>query len=102
MTILNGVNQYFVDNGSFPTGTPAAGATAVEISDAGTLTAFCSDLVTTYIAALPFDPSTGSYTDCTTFSTEYTIARSTTGDRITIAAPESVNDGESASISATR
>ncbi len=102
LTILNGVNQYYVDNGSFPDGTPAAGASAVAISDTGTLAAFCTDLAPDYIAALPSDPSTGSYTDCTTFDTSYTISRSATGDRITIAAPESLNDGESSTISATR
>jgi hypothetical protein len=103
LTILNGVNQYFVDNGSFPTGTPAAGAAAVEInSTTGTGSTFCTDLVPTYVAAHPFDPSIGSYTDCTTHDTGYTIAISATGDRVTIAAPESLNDGESSTISATR
>ena len=33
LTILNAVNQYFVDNGAFPTDMPAAGAAAEKIGD---------------------------------------------------------------------
>lgn len=101
LTILNAVNQYYVAVGSFPTGTPAAGSAAIEIGSAtgGTLPAFCSALVPTYVAALPTDPSSGSYTDCTTYDTGYQIQQSTTGSRITISAP-SAEGG--VTISATR
>ncbi|OGY21830.1 MAG: hypothetical protein A2113_00685 [Candidatus Woykebacteria bacterium GWA1_44_8] len=86
LTVLNAVNQYFVANGSFPTGTPATTGSAENIDS--TLAGFCSDLVPTYVAALPYDPSAAgaSYTDCGSYDTKYTITLNA-GDRITIAAP---------------
>ncbi|OGY29378.1 MAG: hypothetical protein A3F35_01455 [Candidatus Woykebacteria bacterium RIFCSPHIGHO2_12_FULL_45_10] len=104
LNILNAVNQYYVAVGSFPTGTPADGDPAVDVKSAvgGTLTAFCSALVTTYIAELPFDPSTGSYTSCTTYDTHYTIEQTAAG-RIKISAPDTeLNDTTTAIISVTR
>lgn len=98
LTVLNAVNQYFIENGSFPTGTPASGSSD-DVSDTGVGGAFCTDLVPDFVAGLPFDPSAGSYTDCTTFSTGYTI-ETLTGDRITIAAPST--EGGIATVSATR
>lgn len=100
LTVLNAVNQYFVDNGAFPTGTPASGAGADDISSAGVGLTFCNDLVPTFVAALPVDPSSGDTTGCTAgYDTVYTIER-TTGDRITISAPGT--EGGIATISATR
>lgn len=89
LTILNAVNQFFVANGAFPTGTPVATGSAVTInSTTGTGSGFCIDLVPAYVAALPFDPSaTGAhYTTCTDYDTGYTITKNA-GDRITISAP---------------
>ena len=88
LTILNAVNQHFVATGNFPTGTPTAtgSANAEDISSSGTGASFCTALVPDYVAALPFDPKTGSYTDCPTYSTGYTITLND-GDRITISAP---------------
>lgn len=96
LTILNAVNQYFVDNGDFPAGgfSPCSdpdtiGKTADKDLDA--------TLVPTYVAAMPVDPNT-------TFDqndTGYTICEGAS-DRVTVYAPESLNDGESATISATR
>jgi len=102
LTILNAVNQYFVANGSFPAGTPTAtgSANAKDISSAGTGFSFCDALVPNYVAALPFDPKIGSYTDCNTYNTGYKITLNT-GDRITISAPEGLNDGN-VTIQATR
>jgi type IV pilus assembly protein PilA len=111
LTMLNAVNEYFVANGSFPTGTPAAGAAAVDIksSAGGTGQAFCDALVTIFIAGLPIDPSdTNTKWDkslanpCTDYDTGYTIQISATNDRVTIAAPESLNDGETTVVSVTR
>ena len=98
LTVLNAVNQYFIENGTFPSGTPGTGSTA-DVSGAGVGATFCTDLVPDFVAGLPFDPSTGSYTDCSTFDTSYTI-ESSTGDRITIASPST--EGGIATISATR
>lgn len=87
LTILNAVNQYFVEEGKFPTGTPAEGSTD-DVSQAGVGDSFCSDLVTEYVAALPVDPSenAGDSTDCQTsgWDTGYTITH-LSGDRIKIA-----------------
>ncbi len=47
----------------------------------------CGCLVPNFTAALPVDPSTGSYTSCTTYATGYTVVRDATTGRITVAAP---------------
>lgn len=88
--ILNAVHQYAADNdGSFPT----IPATATNIGSGVGEANICTDLVTTYLPSMPYDPSaTGaSWTDCTTYNTGYTIQL--TGGRITIAAP-SVEQGD--------
>lgn len=91
--IINAIYQYAADNnGVLPSGMPAAGSSAA-ISSAvgGTGEAFCSALVPLYIAALPVDPVTGSYTDCTTYATGYVASASASGtggtSRATISAP---------------
>lgn len=98
-SILNAVAQYAADNrGSFPSGMPSAGNSSA-VSTAGTGASFCNAIVPTYIAALPTDPTTGTtWTDCTSYSTGYTIARSSSGNRITVSATPEV----AASISVTR
>lgn len=85
--ILDAVNQYAVDNrGVLPT---AITSTATVIGSAGTEVDICSDLVPTYLSGMPFDPTTSgaSYTDCTSYSTGYTIAVDADG-RVTVAAPD--------------
>jgi len=47
----------------------------------------CSTLFPTYLGSIPYDPQNGSYTDCTTYDTGYTIACDPTTRRITICAP---------------
>jgi len=96
------------DNGSFPvtSGTTttivvtdtsgAAGATGCVISP--TLNV-CTDLVSTYIAALPTDPTAATGTACTPpYNTGYTIAMNA-NNRLTVAAPSAENG---ATISVTR
>ena len=90
--ILNAIHQYAADNkGDLPTGTPDQGNTA-DVSFSGTCEEFCSALVPAYIAGLPKDPSSGSYTDCNSYDTNYTVAVATASSgstpRITIAAPD--------------
>ncbi len=58
----------------------------------------CTCLVPNNLAALPADPDTGSYTDCTTYATNYTISRDATTGRITITATPEL----AASISVTQ
>ncbi|HSW80194.1 MAG TPA: type II secretion system protein [Candidatus Saccharimonadales bacterium] len=98
------------NNGTFPI--TAGDATSITVTNAsgvasdatcvlGTFTAVvnpCSDLVPTYIADIPKDPTTGVGTVCTgTFDTGYTIQA--TSGRYTIVAP-AAEDG--ATISVTR
>ena len=85
--ILNAINQYSVDNsGKVPPNMPAAGAVAVDIKSGGGTGDICSSLVTKYLAALPRDPKTGSYTNCTAYDTQYTVSQSASDHRITITA----------------
>ncbi|MBU4369708.1 prepilin-type N-terminal cleavage/methylation domain-containing protein [Patescibacteria group bacterium] len=91
--ILNSVHQRMVDNkGSFAEGTtcdalPAAASYITSTVAAGNVD-LCDCLVTTYLAALPFDPSTSGagFTDCSNYTTGYTVMQAATG-RITVAAP---------------
>lgn len=89
--ILNAIDQYAADNrGNLPAGMPADGNSAA-VSTAGTGASFCNAIVPTYIAALPRDPSSGTYTDCSTYNTGYTVTVSTASagstPRITVSAP---------------
>ncbi|MDD5356698.1 MAG: type II secretion system protein [Candidatus Pacebacteria bacterium] len=82
--ILNAIGQYSADNkGQLP---PNIDNTVREIKKSGGAD-ICSSLVPTYIPALPFDPKTGSYTDCSTYDTNYTVA-TTTGNRVVVSAPD--------------
>ena len=84
--ILDGVHEYAIDNrGAFPTGITA---TATVVGSGTGQIDICTDLVPTYLAEMPFDPTATSadYTDCTSYNTGYTISQSTDG-RITVAAP---------------
>ncbi len=90
--ILNSIDQYAADNkGVLPAGVPAQGNTAT-INSTQTGATFCNAIVPTYIAALPRDPSTGIYTDCNSYNTNYQITVSTASagntPRITISAPQ--------------
>lgn len=94
-TILNGIYQYSIDNGSLPatittTTTPICktSATCTGLID---LTALTSS--GTYLVSIPFDP-TGS----TTNSASYTVSKNANG-RVTVSAP-SAESG--ATISVTR
>jgi prepilin-type N-terminal cleavage/methylation domain-containing protein len=95
--ILNAVHQYSIDNrGSLP-----ASITNSPANIAAASGGICDDLVPTYIAALPVDPTyaTGSYTNCTTaYDLGYSISEDGTG-RITVSAP---NAELSETISVTR
>ncbi len=97
--ILNAIGQYAADNkgnlsalGTISTNPLAPTA----ISDAGIGDAFCTTLVTEYIAALPADPLTNNGTavpdtDCTAagpaWNTGYTMYKSAADNRITVTAP---------------
>jgi prepilin-type N-terminal cleavage/methylation domain-containing protein len=99
-TMMNAISQRMVDGrGAFkctPTGAvitdcPATGdtvpTTATNIANSGGYN-ICDCLVDEYVATMPYDPQTGSYTSCTTYDSQYSISCSTANGRITISAPD--------------
>ena len=89
-SILNAIHQYAADKkGVLPAGITA---TVQAISSAGAN--ICANLVTDYLAALPVDPLTNngvSVTDCAAvggYTTGYTVVKSATNSRVTVAAPD--------------
>ena len=89
--ILNAIDQYAADNkGALPAGIPTAAAVIGSDTASGQVD-ICLPLVTRYLAALPVDPLTNNGTpvsDCTqAYSTNYTVVRSATDNRITVTAP---------------
>lgn len=84
--ILDAVHEYAIDNrGALP---GSISTTAATIGSGTGQTDVCNDLVPTYIAEMPFDPTaTGaSYTSCSSYNTGYTIAKDGDG-RVTVSAP---------------
>ncbi len=79
--VLNAVDQAMVDqNGTLPGPlASASGNTPLPFNsgNASTGTMLCNSLVPQYMAQLPRDPQTGSWTDCTSFNTGYTITIAT-------------------------
>jgi prepilin-type N-terminal cleavage/methylation domain-containing protein len=107
--LLNAIDQYSASNaGNLPTDiTTMATGSAVTLNNTNFPT-LCSQLVTTYISALPVDPSaagntspngTSGITSCATvpWNTAYTISKDSSS-RITVAAPNAF----SGTISVTR
>ncbi|MEK7499162.1 MAG: hypothetical protein AAB649_00985, partial [Patescibacteria group bacterium] len=81
-------------------GTIPATATTIKSADEGYDLAPC---ISAYLAALPVDPKTGSWTSATNYDTGYKISQNTTSFQVTISAPESTNDpAGSTEISVTR
>lgn len=96
-SILNAVHQFAADNnGTSPAGIDTNVKTIMApVTDATTQVDLCADLVPTYIADLPLDPTDGTENPaasvCTDASAEYntgyTIVSSATDNRVTVAAP---------------
>lgn len=85
--ILSAIGQYAADNkGSLPSGITTTPQT---ISNTGA--DICSVLVTQYIADLPVDPLTNSgkpISNCAVaYTTNYTVVKGATDNRITVSAP---------------
>lgn len=102
-SILNAIHEYAADNnGTLPPGMPAGGLSET-INSTGTGANFCNALVPTYVAALPHDPSSGSFAGCNSYDTNYQVSVSTASagstPRVTVSAP---NAELSISISVTR
>ncbi|MBI2463650.1 beta-propeller domain-containing protein [Candidatus Peregrinibacteria bacterium] len=100
--LLDAISEYSIDNsGALPSSIPSTenGQVAAVIgNDASKGQAdFCSELVPTYIAAMPFDPTAegAHYTDCSDYNTGYTVI--SIDNRVTIAAP-SADSGETINV----
>lgn len=91
--LANAIQQNMTENRGVWTCAVALPATAKNIADATTDATgvdICSCLVPSQVASLPFDPSTGSYTSCTTYDTKYTVLQDATTKRVTVAATPEV------------
>jgi prepilin-type N-terminal cleavage/methylation domain-containing protein len=96
--ILNAIDQYFIVHGSMPAGITTT-AKAIKSATGSANIDICTSLVDEFIAAMPSDPSNGNYTDCTSYDTGYTVAKSSgNNNRITVSAPSA----ENATINVTR
>lgn len=88
--ILNAIGQYMADNkGVLPPAVASLGVGATTtISNTGANV--CSDIIPTYLPALPTDPKSthkgASITSCGTYNTGYEVSKDVAG-RITILAP---------------
>jgi len=86
-SILSAVYQNVIDNqGTFvcATGTLPTSATTMKATGGYDI---CSCLVPTYLAEMPYDPSVGNYSNCTSYDTGYQISQNATTNRITVSAP---------------
>jgi len=100
-SILNSVHQNMVDNNGVwtcdadgdgtpePTGDDAIPSSATNIGSGVVDYDLCDCIVPDYVAAMPYDPSTGSHTDCTIYDTGYEISQDATSKRVTVSAPDS-------------
>ena len=104
--ILNAVGQYAVQNRGniaaigIPVGT--ASAKIIGSNTGAGQVDFCPSIVPTFIAAMPVDPQTGSWTDCTNYNSGYTVYQSGTNSRVTVSAPGTEIPPATAPISVTR
>lgn len=85
--ILNAVHQNMIDNrGTWTCASGDIPTTSTKMASGGGYD-ICSCLVPAYLPAMPYDPVTGSYTDCTSYDTGYNIIKSETTGRVTVSAP---------------
>jgi len=82
--ILNAIHHHMADTGALLT---EITTTPTNIGDGVGEIDICSYLVATYLAEMPVDPTAGSYTDCSTYDTGYSVSRSATDNRVTVTAP---------------
>lgn len=113
-SILSAIQQNMVDHkGIFTcTGAPAGYKkfddkvrTIKFVADATAAGTTATDLaicIQDYLAVLPVDPKTGSWTDNDTYDTGYTVTLFGTTGQVTVSAPSSTGDGVNVEISATR
>jgi len=96
-SILSAVYQNVIDNqGAFVCAAGTLPTSATTMKDTGGYD-ICSCLVPTYLAEMPYDPSVGNYSNCTSYDTGYQVSQNATTSRITVSAP-SAELGETISI----
>ncbi len=103
--ILNAIHEFAADNsGKLPANMPGAGGAAADMKSGAGGSDICSDLVTKYLAAMPFDPTAAGahFTSCADYDTGYTVAQAGSDQRITIAAPATQIPPGTVVISVTR
>jgi len=105
--VLNAVSQNIIDNrGTWTCGAGALPTTSTNMADtASDPTGYdiCACLVPLYIAEMPGDPTAGSYVDCNTYNTAYSIYQDSLTHRVTVEAPSAQSEnGDSPEISVTR
>lgn len=91
LQILNAIHQYAAENnGQLPPEVLAITGTAATTLNGTNFPNLCGELMTTYIPAIPTDPSlnTPNITDCsvTTWNTGYALAKDA-ANRVTVSAP---------------
>ena len=109
-SILNSIHQNMIDNNGIwtcdadgdgtpePIGDDALPAVDTNIGSGVGDYDLCDCIAPDYVATMSYDPSVGSYTDCTTYDTGYEISQDATSKRVTIKAPSA----EIQTISVTR
>jgi len=84
--LANSIQQNISENrGTWTCAAGALPATSTVMAATGGYN-LCSCLVPNQAASLPYDPSTGSYTDCSAYNTGYNVARDASTGRVTISA----------------
>ncbi len=107
VTILNAVSQNIIDNhGTWSCGAGTLPASSTNMADATSDPGgydICSCLAPLYVAQMPTDPTTGSYVDCSTYNTAYSIYQDSLTHRVTVEASSAQSEnGGPPEISVTR
>lgn len=93
--LMNLISQNTVENrGTFTCAAGQIPTSSTPVVISSTDYDICDCLVPTYTSALPYDPTTGSFEDCTNYNTGYTITQSSSTSRITIEAPGAELDAD--------
>lgn len=86
--ILNAIGHNMADNrGNWTCGAGVLPSSTTNMASTGGYD-IADCIVPTYISSLPFDPTTGSYTDNTNYNTGYSVSQASgSNGRITVEAP---------------
>ena len=85
--ILSAIHQYGADNNGDLTALGLGTTLPATNIDAAGVADMCAPLVPVYLAEMPVDPQTGSFTDCATYDTQYSVSVGSS-NRVTISAPD--------------